>query len=92
MIKSFRHKGLEEFFNEGSLRGVQSKHAKKLANILERLENADSAQDLNAPNYDLHLLKGDMEGLWSVRVSGNWRITFRFENGDSYMIDYLDYH
>ena len=92
MIKSFRHKGLEDFFNDRSKRGIQPKHAKKLANILDRLERAEKIEDLDSPNYDLHPLKGDLEGLWAVRVSGNWRVTFRFENGDVYMIHYLDYH
>ena len=92
MIKSFHHKGLEDFHDEGSLRGIQSKHAKKLARILDRLEMATSVWDLDSPDYDLHSLKGSLEGLWAVKVSGNWRVVFVFENGNIYKVDYLDYH
>ena len=92
MIRSFRHKGLEEFYDDGSLRGIQPKHAKKLARILDKLDRADTAQDMDYTGSYLHPLKGDLEGLWAVKVSGNWRVTFRFENGDVYVIDYLDYH
>ena len=92
MIKSFRHKGLEDFFDEGSKRGIQPKHAQRLSDILDQLETAKIVQDLDLPNYDLHPLKGDLEGFWSVKISGNWRIVFRFEEGDAYEIDYLDYH
>lgn len=92
MIRSFVHKGLLTFFETGSTKGIQAKHAKKLGNILSRLDRAIDAQDMNLPGFRLHPLKGEMKGLWAVTVSGNWRITFRFENGDAFVVDYLDYH
>ena len=92
MIKSFRHKGLQKFFFDGTKKGIQPKHAEKLADILDLLEAASEIQDMNFPESDLHPLKGDLRGFWSVKVSGNWRIIFRFENGDVLDVDYVDYH
>ena len=92
MIKTFGHKGLEEFFNEGSMRGIQPKHAKKLTFILDQLDTACTARDMDYDGSNLHPLKGDLDGFWAVKVSGNWRVTFRFENGNAYVVDYLDYH
>ncbi|RRD68963.1 MULTISPECIES: type II toxin-antitoxin system RelE/ParE family toxin [unclassified Desulfovibrio] len=92
MIKSFAHKGLEDFFYDGTTRGIQPKHAAKLRWQLDRLENAVTVQDMNAPGYDLHPLKGNLKGHWAVRVSGNWRLTFRFEDGNAYVVNYQDYH
>jgi len=92
MIKSFRHKGLESFFYDGSKKGIQPKHARKLADLLDRLHAAKIADDMNFPGSDLHFLKGDRRGLWAVRVSGNWRMTFMFQNGDAHVVDYVDYH
>jgi proteic killer suppression protein len=92
MIKSWMHKGLKKFFETGSVAGIQAKHATKLSNILGLLNDAEEVKDMNVPGYGLHPLKGNMKGLWAVKVSGNWRIVFRFENGDAYVVDYLDYH
>jgi len=92
MIKSFAHKGLEDYFYEGSTRGIQARHADRLARILDRLDAAEAVSDMDYPGSALHPLKGDLKGFWSVKVSGNWRIIFRFENGDAYIVDYLDYH
>ncbi len=92
MIKSFRHKGLQRFFLEGTKKGIQPKHAEKLADILDTLDAASEIRDMRVPGSDLHPLKGDFRGFWSVRVSGNWRIVFRFENGDVFDVDYIDYH
>lgn len=91
-IKSFRHKGLEEFFLTGSKRGIQPGHAAKLEEILDRLDRAGAVNDMGYSGSFLHPLKGDLGGLWSVRVSGNWRVIFRFENGDAYVVAYIDYH
>lgn len=60
--------------------------------MLDRLDNASVVQDMDAPGYALHPLKGDLKGYWSVKVSGNWRLTFRFEDGNAYVVDYQDYH
>ena len=92
MIKSFAHKGLEEFFLTGSTKGVQAKHADKLEDLLDRLDAAEFIKAMDFPGAGLHRLKGDMKNLWSVKVSGNWRVTFRFEGKDAYVVNYQDYH
>ncbi len=92
MIKSFAHKGLEQFFLTGETKGIQFKHATKLRIILDWLDAATAPSDVNFPGSMLHPLKGDQKGHWSVRVSGNWRITFRFEDGNAYIVNYQDYH
>lgn len=92
MIVSFRHKGLEDFYNTGSLRGIQPAHAKKLQRILTVLNATKAAEDVNIPAFRLHALKGSLEGFWSVWVNGNWRITFRFTSTDIELVDYQDYH
>lgn len=92
MIQSFVHKGLRKFWETGSTAGIQQAHSTKLRLILQRLDAAETAQDMNFHGSRLHPLKGNMKGLWSVTVNGNWRITFRFENGDAYVVDYIDYH
>jgi proteic killer suppression protein len=92
MIKSFRHKGLEDLFFDGTTRGVQVKHARKLTDILDRLDQSREPGDMAFPGACLHPLKGDRTGLWSVRMSGNWRVVFRLEQGDAHDVDYLDYH
>jgi proteic killer suppression protein len=92
MIKSFKHKGLEEFFEMGSKRGIQPAHAGKLSRILDRLHASIQPTDMNLPGFELHELKGDEEGTWSVSVNGNWRVTFRFQEENAEVVDYRDYH
>lgn len=92
MIKGFAHKGLERFFLDGVKRGIQAKHAQKLEDILDRLDAAESISDMNFPGSHLHPLRGRKKSYWSVRVSGNWRVIFQFENGNAYNVDCLDYH
>ncbi len=92
MIKSFTHKGLETFFHTGSTKGIQVNHAARLARMLERLDAASDVKDMNAPGYGLDQLKGSMVEHWSVKVSGNWRLTFRFEDGHAHVVNYQDYH
>ena len=92
MIKSFNHKGLEKFFYTGTTKGIQPKHASRLADILDLLDAADTIQVMNFPGSRLHKLKPAQEEIWALSVSGNWRITFKFENGDAFMVDYVDYH
>lgn len=92
MIRSFKHKGLQRFFQSGKTSGVQSEHAKKLRLILGRLQAATEENDMNLPGLYLHHLKGGRRGRWSVRVSANWRVTFRFEAPDVIDIDYEDYY
>ena len=92
MIRSFIHKGLENFFLTGSKAGIQASHAAKIGRLLAQLDQAGSPRDMNPPGWRLHELKGTMAGYWSVTVNGNRRITFRFVDGDAEVVDYLDYH
>lgn len=92
MIRSFKHKGLEKFFLKGTKSGIQAKHAARLRLILGRLNAATNPQDMNLPGLKLHELTGRRKGVWSVWVSGNWCVTFRFEGMDAEAIDYEDYH
>ena len=92
MIKSFAHKGLEAYFNTGSKKGIQPAHATKLRLQLAALNQAKLPNDLNAPGWRLHELKGDYRGYHSITVNGNWRIIFRFVASDVELVDYLDYH
>ena len=92
MIRSFEHKELCRLWETGSISGIQKSHAVKLRLILQRLNSAREVEDVNFHGARLHPLKGAMKGLWSVTVNGNWRITFGFEDGDAYVVDYLDYH
>ena len=92
MIRSFKHKGLERFFCDGVKSGIQAKHAVKLRLILGRLEAAVIPKDMDLPGLKLHSLTGKRAGTWSVNVSGNWRVTFKFESGHSETVNYEDYH
>ena len=92
MIHSFRHKGLAKFYESGSVAGIQPNHAKRLRMLLAALDTAVSIQDMDVPGFRLHRLKGKDVERWSVRVSGNWRLTFEFRDGQAHVIDYEDYH
>ena len=92
MIISFKHKGLEKFYLTGSKAGIQANHAAKLSRILARLEVAKIPQDMNIPGWNLHPLTGNLAQHWSVKVNGNWRVTFKLENGHAEIVDYQDYH
>lgn len=92
MIKSFKHKGLKKFFEKDDASRIHQNHIKRLRLILTLLHGAKETKDMNFPGSNLHRLVGDKQDLWSVRVSGNWRIVFRLEYGDVYDVDYLDYH
>ena len=92
MIRSFTHKGLEAFFYRGTKRRIRPEHALRLEAILDRLDAAHTLQDMNYPGADLHPLTGPWAGYWAVRVSGNWRVIFRFVEGHAEAVNYLDYH
>ena len=92
MIQSFRHRGIERFFLTGSKAGIQPKHAAKLGIQLSILNQAKNAEDMDSPGWGLHPLKGDLLGHWAVWVSGNWRLTFAFEDENAILVDYQDYH
>ena len=92
MIASFRHKGLRKYFESGSLAGIQSAHATRLKMQLAALDTAQTIEDMDIPGFRLHPLKGSERGRWSIWVNGHWRITFAFENGNAFVLDYEDYH
>lgn len=92
MILSFKHKGLARFFETGFRSGIQVQHASRLRLILGLLNSAITPGDLSLPGLKLHPLKGDRKGTWSVTVSGNWRITFKFVGKNADVVDYEDYH
>lgn len=92
MIISFIHKGLEKFYSKGITSGIQKKHEKKLRLILTNLDQAMTPDDMDLPGLQMHKLKGDRKDIWSVRVSGNWRVTYRFVGQDVEIVNYEDYH
>lgn len=83
MIKSIRHKGLKHFFETGKTTGLQPQHSQKLRQQLTALDTAESIDDMNIPGYRLHPLRGQEQGRWSIRVNGNWRLTFEFHDGNT---------
>jgi toxin HigB-1 len=92
MISPIRHKGLRRLFDDDERRGLPPEMVQRLRVILAALDAAERIEDLDRPSFRLHPLKGDLKGFWSVTVRANWRIVFRFENGDAYDVDYIDYH
>jgi proteic killer suppression protein len=92
MIRSFKHKGLRRYFEVGDASKLQHTHIKRIRLILTALDAATHIDAMAFPGSNLHPLKGSKRGFWAVSVSGNWRLVFRFESGDAYDVDYLDYH
>ncbi len=92
MIKNFKHKGLRQLFDSGVASGIQPHHAVRLRQILALLETADSIEDMDLPGLNLHKLKGQRKGTYSVKVSGNWRVTFKIVDGDIIDVNYEAYH
>lgn len=92
MIKSWKHKGLRDFFESGITKGIQSKHVKKLRIQLAVLSAAMEPKDLNLPGYNFHALLGKRKGEYSITVNANWRITFQFEGRNAILVNYEDYH
>lgn len=92
MILSFKHKGLEQFFTTGRKAGIQAKHSKKLTLILGRLNASSKPEDMNLSGLFLYSLSGQRNELWSVRVNGNWHITFQFNGKNAEIVNYEDYH
>ena len=92
MIQRFRHRGLKRLYERDERSGVKAEHAARLERILTLLDVAQLPADIDLPGYRLHPLKGDRKGEWSVSVSGNWRVTFRFDEGDVTDVNYEDYH
>lgn len=92
MLKTFAHKGLKHLFLNDDPSGVRADQIQRIRAILAHLDDASQPRDLDLPGYRLHALRGDLKGYWSVTVSGNWRIVFRFERGNACDVDLADYH
>ena len=92
MIRKFRHRGLERFFSKSDYRGIPAQFASRLERMLDRLDAALRSEDMNLPGYRFHSLKGGRKGSYAVSVSGNWRLTFRFDGEDAADVDLEDYH
>jgi len=92
VIRSFKHRGLKALYDGRTAKRVAPEHVKKLRDILAVLERSRTSQDMDLPGLRLHALKGVLKGHYAVSVSGNWRVTFRFEGGHAVDVDYADYH
>jgi proteic killer suppression protein len=92
MIQTFKHKGLKRLFDGGRSAGVDPNHVTRLRQILALLETAETPDDMDLPGLKLHELKRKRKGTWAVKVSGNWRVTFKLRQGDAFDVDYEDYH
>jgi proteic killer suppression protein len=91
MRETFRHRGLKRLFEQGDPSRVRPEHLAKFRLILGRLDVAPTVADVDAPGFRLHPLKGELKSFWAVQVSANWRIIFRFKDGDAFDVDLLDY-
>lgn len=92
MIETFRHTGLRRLFERGDASRIRPDLVEKIENLLAVLDAAARPQELDLPGYRLHPLKGDLKGYWAVTVRANWRIIFRFEDGNAFDVDFVDYH
>jgi toxin HigB-1 len=92
MIRNFRHRPLRRLFEDDDARRLPAADLERIKDILFRLDTAGKVQDMNVPGFRLHALKGDLKGFWAITVRANWRIVFRFEEGDTLDVDYVDYH
>ena len=92
MLKTFRHRGLRRLFESDDTSRVRADQLRRIRDVRAHLDEARHPSDLSLPGYRLHPLRGGLKGYWSVTISGNWRIIFRFENGDAFEADLVDYH
>ena len=92
MIETFRHRGLKRLYEQGDGSKIRADQLSRIQDVPAHLAQAQAPGALDLPGYRLHPLKGDLKGYWSVTISGNWRIVFRFENGDACEVDLVDYH
>ena len=92
MIRSVKHKGLREFFETNSKRGIPPELATRLRNRLDVIDAATSIEDIALPHFGFHELKGDRAGTWAIKVNKNWRVTFTFAGGDASDVNFEDYH
>ena len=92
MIVGFRHRGLQRLYEKGDRRRIQPEYIDKVEDVLARLDSATTPLALNLPGYRLHRLSGDLTGVWSITISGNWRIIFRFDDSEVTDVNFVDYH
>ncbi len=92
MIRRIRHRGLKRLYTDDDRRGLNAEHVAKMARLLAFLDRATRPEDMNLPGFKLHPLKGDFAGYWSVTIRANWRVVFRFEDGNVTDVDLIDYH
>jgi len=92
MIRTFKHRGLKRLYERGDQSQVSADYLNRIEDIIARLDVAVAPSDLDLPGYGLHPLKGKLKGFWAVKVSGNWRIIFRFKDGDAFDVNMIDYH
>lgn len=92
MLTTFRHKGLKRLFEKDDPSGVRADQVRRITDVLANLDQARQSTDLALPGYKLHALHGELKGHWAVTISGNWRIVFRFDDGDAFDVDLVDYH
>ncbi|MCT2385149.1 type II toxin-antitoxin system RelE/ParE family toxin [Erwinia pyrifoliae] len=92
MITSFKHKGLKKFFMKADRSGIEQKLVSRIKTRLTVIDAAETLEAIDLPGYDLHPLKGERADIWSISVSGNWRMTFRFVDGDAEILNLEDYH
>jgi proteic killer suppression protein len=92
MIRDFKSRALRKLFSDGDTRSVETALIPRLLRRLDALNAAADVSDLNLPGFELHQLKGDRRGTWSIKVSGNWRVTFTFKDGEAFDVDLEDYH
>ena len=92
VLRTFRHKGLKRLFEGDDPSGVRADQLLRIRDVLAHLDEARRPRDLDLPGYRLHPLRGSLKGHWSVTISGNWRIVFRYADGDAFDVDLVDYH
>ena len=93
MIRSFRHRGLRRLYETGGAKGLPAESITKLENMLGVIDQAETVAEIGIfPGWRMHRLKGEFQGFWSLTVTGNWRLIFRFEGGDAFDLDFVDYH
>jgi proteic killer suppression protein len=92
MIRSFRHHGLKRLFEDDDRSRLPPDYVERLRAILAALDAAETVGDMDIFTFRLHPLKGDLKGFWSVTVRANWRVIFRFSEGQATEVDLIDYH
>lgn len=92
MIGGFNHKGLKRLYEDDDRKSLRPDLVERISVLLAYLDAARTVEDLDIPSLRLHQLKGDFKGYWAITVRANWRIIFRFENGEASAIELIDYH